>query len=104
MTVLTSDANHRSWTPVLLDQLAVNQRYDPFLRVDNLLGWLTKLKKALQYYLLLGRLSGSAVEHLPSAQDMILGPGIKSCIGLPAWSLLLPLRMSLPLSLSLINK
>ena len=31
-------------------------------------------------------------------------PGIKSPIGLPAWSLLLPLPVSLPLSVSLMNK
>ena len=52
-----------------------------------------------------GRLGASAVEHLPLAQGMILGSGIESHIGLPAWSLLLPLPMSLPhsLSLSLMN-
>ena len=38
---------------------------------------------------------------LPSAQGMILGPEIESHIGLPAWSQLLPLPVSLPLSLSL---
>ena len=32
------------------------------------------------------------------------GPGIESHIGLPAWSLLLPLPVSLPLSVSLMNK
>ena len=31
----------------------------------------------------LGRLGGSVVEHLPSAQGVIPGSGIKSCIGLP---------------------
>ena len=50
------------------------------------------------------RLGGSAVEHLPSAQGVILGSGIKSHIGLPVRSLLLPLPMSLPLSVSLMNK
>ena len=51
-------------------------------------------------------LGGSVVEHLPSAQVMILGSGIKSFIGLPTGSLLPPLPMSLPLSLSvsLMNK
>ena len=50
----------------------------------------------------LGHLGGSMVEHLPSAQVMIQGPRIKSRMGLPAGSLLLPLPISLPLSL--INK
>ena len=31
-------------------------------------------------------------------------PGIESRVGLPAWSLLLPLPVFLPLSLSLMNK
>ena len=47
----------------------------------------------------LGDLGGSAVEHLPSAQGVILESGIKSHIGLPAWSLLFPLPVSLPLTL-----
>ena len=51
--------------------------------------------------LLLGGLDGSAVEHLPSAQGMILGLGIKSRIGVPTGNLLLPLPMSLSLSVSL---
>ena len=45
-----------------------------------------------------GHLSGSVVEHLPLAQDMIQGPGIESLMGLPVGSLLFPLPMSLPLS------
>ena len=46
-----------------------------------------------------GRLSGSVVEHLPSAQGMIQDHGIKSHIGLSAWSLLLlHLPRTLPLS------
>ena len=52
----------------------------------------------------LGCLGGLVVEHLPSAQVMILGPRIESHIRLPAWSLLLPLPVTLPLSLSLMNK
>ena len=48
-----------------------------------------------------GCLSGLVVEHLPLAQGVILGSGIESCIWLPAWSLLLPLPMSLLLSLCL---
>ena len=36
----------------------------------------------------------------PSAQGVILETRIESHIGLPAWSLLLPLPVSLPLSLS----
>ena len=43
----------------------------------------------------MGHLGGSVVEHLPLAQGVILG----SCIGLPVGSLLLPLPMSLHLSL-----
>ena len=49
---------------------------------------------------LLGHLGGSALEHLPSAQGVILGSGIKSHVGLPAWRLLLPLSVSV----SLMNK
>ena len=52
----------------------------------------------------MGCLGGSAVEPLPLAQGMIPGSRIQSHIGLPAWSLLLPLPMSLPLSPSLMNK
>ena len=48
----------------------------------------------------MGCLRGSVVECLPSAQGVILGSGIGSHIRLPAWSLLLLLPMSLPLSLS----
>ena len=53
-----------------------------------------------------GHLGGSAVEHLLLVQGMIRGPGIESHIRLPEWSLLLPLPVSLPLSLCLswINK
>ena len=51
-----------------------------------------------------GRLGGSAVERLPSAQGMIPESGIESHIGLLAWSLLLPLPVSLPLSVPLMNK
>ena len=67
---------------------------------------LSKKMKPLQYSVFLGCLGGSAVECLPLAQDMILGPGIESLIGLPAWSLLLSLPMSLSLSVcvSLMNK
>ena len=43
-----------------------------------------------------GRLGGRGVEHLPSAQGVILGSWIESCIRLLAESLLLPLPMSLP--------
>ena len=44
-------------------------------------------------------LGGSVIEHLPLAQVRI-----KSSIGLSTGSLLLPLPMSLPPSLSLMNK
>ena len=44
-----------------------------------------------------GCLGGSAVKRLPSAKDMIL----ESHIRLPVWSLLLPLLLPLPVSLHL---
>ena len=46
------------------------------------------------------------VEHLPWAQGVIPGSWDPVCIGLPAWSLLLPLPVSLPLCVcvSLMNK
>ena len=46
-----------------------------------------------------GSLRGSVVSHLPSAQGVILESWIKSHIGLPMWSLLLPLPVYVPLSL-----
>ena len=49
-------------------------------------------------------LGGSAVEFLPSAQGVILGPGILSHTGLLAGSLPLSLPVFLPLSVSLKNK
>ena len=49
----------------------------------------------------LRHLGGSAAERLPLAQVMIPGLGIKSHIELPVRSLLLPLPVSLPLSLGL---
>ena len=58
----------------------------------------------------MGHLGGSVVEHLPSAQGMIPVSQIESHIGLPAWSLLLPLPvcvsacLSLSYSVSLMNK
>ena len=57
----------------------------------------SKVKK----FKLKGHLGGSVVERLPSAQAVVPGPGIESRIRLPAWSLLLPLLVSLPVSLSL---
>ena len=48
-----------------------------------------------------GRLGGLAVERLPLAQGVILSHGIESQIRFPAWSLLLPLPMSLLLFLCL---
>ena len=48
-----------------------------------------------------GSLGKSAVWRLPLAQGVIPGPRIESHIGLPAWSLLLPLPVSLPLSVFL---
>ena len=41
---------------------------------------------------------------LPLAQGTIPGPGIESHVGLPAWSLLLPLPVSMPLSVPFMNK
>ena len=51
-----------------------------------------------------GNLGGPAVEHLALAQGVIPGSRMESHVGLPAYSLLLPLPVSLPLSLSLMNK
>ena len=48
-----------------------------------------------------GCLGGSVVEPLPWAQGVISGSGMESLISLPMRSLLLPLPVSLPLSLSL---
>ena len=59
--------------------------------------------EVLQYVILLGHQGGSVVERLPLAHFMILASGIKSHIGLPTGSLLLPLPVSLPLSVSLVN-
>ena len=52
-------------------------------------------------FLFQGPLSGLVVDRLPLAQGMIPGPAIESCVGLPTWSLLLPLPVSLPLSVCL---
>ena len=46
-----------------------------------------------------GRLGGSAVERVPLAQGMTPGSWDRVPHGLPAGSLLLPLPVSLPLSL-----
>ena len=46
----------------------------------------------------------SAVEHLPSNQDVILEFQDRVPHQAPTWSLLLPLPMSLPLSVSFTNK
>ena len=43
------------------------------------------------------------VKCLPLAQGMVLGSQIESNIRFPAWSLLLPLPMSLPVSVSLMK-
>ena len=47
-----------------------------------------------------GRLGGSVVEHLPSAQVMIPGSRDGSCTGLPVGNLFLPLPVSPPLCVS----
>ena len=52
-----------------------------------------------------GSLGGAAVQRLPSAQGAILETRDRVPRRAPgAWSLLLPLPVSLPLSLSIINK
>ena len=51
-----------------------------------------------------GSLGGSAVQHLSLAQDVILESRTESRVGLPAWSLLLPPPVSLPLSLSVYHE
>ena len=47
----------------------------------------------------LGSPGGSVVEHLPLAQGVILETWIESHVGLPTWSLFLPLPVSLSLRL-----
>ena len=64
-----------------------------FLQPTGLKNWSFKGQQA-------GHLDGSEVDHLPSVQDVILGPGVESHIGFPVGSLLRPLPMSLPLSVS----
>ena len=49
----------------------------------------------------MGPLGGSVVEHLPSAQGMIPGSWNRVPYWAPSGSLLIPLPMSLPLSLCL---
>ena len=51
-----------------------------------------------------GRLGGSAVEHLPLAQGMIPGFWDRVPHPVPHRNLLLPLPLSLPLSVSFMNK
>ena len=51
-----------------------------------------------------GHLGGSVLEHLPLAQVEILGSWDQVPYQVPVQSLLLPLAMSLPLSVSLTNK
>ena len=76
----------------------------PRLPIDELYGLGQSHSSALDLAYCLktlspGTLGGSAVELL------LFGPGcapkVESHIGLPAWNLLLPLRVSLPLSLCL---
>ena len=52
----------------------------------------------------LGRLGGSVVERLPSAQGVTLESPDRVPHQAPAGSLLLPLPVFLPLSVSLMNK
>ena len=58
----------------------------------------------LDQKLVVGRLVDSAVERLPAVQGMFPGCGIESHIGLSAGGLLLPLPVSVCLSLSIMNK
>ena len=51
-----------------------------------------------------GRLGGSVVECLPLAQVMVPESPDESHIGVPTGSPLLPLPVSLPMSLSVMNK
>ena len=67
--------------------------------LSSVSGFRASLLKFLQEFGNLGCLGGSVVEHLPLAQGVFPGLGIESHVGLPARSLLLPLPMSLPLSL-----
>ena len=57
----------------------------------------------LRFYLL-GSPSGPVVWCRLGPGGWSWRPGIESHVGLPAWSLLLPLPVSLPLSVSLMNK
>ena len=66
--------------------------------LQETLNFLSKVRK---YW---GHLGGSAVEHLPLAQGVIHSLRIESHIGLPAWSLPLPLSMSLPFSLCVFHE
>ena len=52
----------------------------------------------------LGHLGGSVVEHLPLAQGMILGSWDQVPQRAPMRNLVLPLPMSLPLCVSLMNE
>ena len=58
--------------------------------------WPTSIQKGTQ-----GCVGGLGVEHLPLAEVMIRGPGVKSHTGLRTGNLLLPLPVSLLLSLCL---
>ena len=53
---------------------------------------------------LVGHLGGLVVERLPLAQAVTQGSWDESNVQLPAGSLLLPPPLSLPLSVSLMNK
>ena len=58
----------------------------------------------VQNYSVLGRKWSHRVAWVAQPRAWSWGPGIKSHVKLPAWSLLLRLPLSLSLSLSLINK
>ena len=51
----------------------------------------------------MGCLGGSAVKRLLLAHGVIPGPGMESHIGLPVRNLFIPLSVSLPLCVYLIN-
>ena len=94
---------------IYIQESALCRYFNIFFNFHLMLLNITTLLKTLQKKIFTriffwgGCLGGSVVEHLPLAQGMMLGLGIKSCIRLPASDLLLlllPLSMSLPVRVS----
>ena len=80
-----------------------------FINLEQLLSQSGVYNKLKCYFKkgLLGRLGGSAVKRLPSAQGVILQSQDRVPCQASAWSLLLPLPVSLPsvcVCVSLMNK